>query len=173
MRHSPTVAQRLQRGHAEAIGEPFAAILAAPPVSFEVDALLVRRFSSEVASASPHHQLSLACHMGDHTNCSNLEEPRLSDELQPVQNAVEQVLGKHGAAVPIDKLWVGFVAPENIASQENADKIAVQLGREAGATVHGSVAQLGSPAASSGAHTEALKLPGHIIGIVFQSKLVK
>lgn len=96
----------------------------------------------------------------------------LKELTAAVQNAVEQVLGKHGA-VPIDKLWVGFVAPENVASQENADKIAVQLGREAGATVHGSVAQLGSPSASGGAHTEALKLPGHIIGIVFQSKLVK
>ena len=32
-----------------------------------------------------------------------------------VQSAVEQVLGKKGA-VPIDQLWVGFVAPENIAT---------------------------------------------------------
>ena len=27
-----------------------------------------------------------------------------------VQNAVEQTLAKHGA-VPIDKIWIGFVAP--------------------------------------------------------------
>jgi hypothetical protein len=97
----------------------------------------------------------------------------LNELAAAVQSAVEQVLGKHGA-VPIDKLWVGFVAPENIASHENADKIAAQLGREAGITAQGSVAQLGAPAATGGGvHTEALKLPGHIIGLVFQPKLEK
>ena len=96
----------------------------------------------------------------------------LNELAAAVQSAVEQVLGKHGAG-PIDKLWVGFVAPENIASQENANKIATQLGKEAGVSAQGSVAQLGAPAATGGVHTGALKPPGHIIGLVFQPKLEK
>ena len=58
-----------------------------------------------------------------------------------VQNAVEQTLAKHGA-VPIDKLWIGFVAPENLATLENANKIAHTLGREGGVAAQGSVATL-------------------------------
>lgn len=95
----------------------------------------------------------------------------LNELAAAVQSAVEQVLAKHGA-VSIDKLWVGFVAPENIATQENANKIAAEIGREAGVTAQGSVGQL-SAGAQGGAQTEKLKLPGHIIGLVYQSKVAK
>ncbi|HVO98863.1 MAG TPA: hypothetical protein VMT15_12385 [Bryobacteraceae bacterium] len=93
----------------------------------------------------------------------------LNELAVAVQSAVEQVLGKHGA-VPIDKLWVGFVAPENIATQENATKIAAQIGKEAGVTAHASVGQLGAPKAAGAVQTEALRLPGHIIGLVYQPR---
>jgi hypothetical protein len=88
----------------------------------------------------------------------------LNELAVAVQSAVEQVLGKHGA-VPIDKLWVGFVAPDNIASLENANKIASLLGKEAGVVVQGSVGQLGGGAVGA-SHTEAARLPGHIIGLI-------
>ena len=56
----------------------------------------------------------------------------LNELAVAVQNAVQQVLGKHGA-VPIEKLWVGFVASETIANpQEVAGKLATTLGREGG-----------------------------------------
>jgi hypothetical protein len=97
----------------------------------------------------------------------------LNELAVAVQSAVEQVLGKHGA-VPIEKLWVGFVAPDAIATQENAGKIATLLGKEAGVNVQVSMGQLGAPAgAAGGVHAEALKLPGHIIGLVYQPHLQK
>jgi hypothetical protein len=64
----------------------------------------------------------------------------LSELAVAVQSAVEQVLGKHGA-VPIEKLWVGFVAPDNIANAENAGKLAARLGKEGGVQAQASVAQ--------------------------------
>jgi hypothetical protein len=78
-------------------------------------------------------------------------------ELQvAVQNAVEQALGKKGA-VPIDKLWVGFVAPDNIATQELANEVAVKLGGP------GTVGSVGSITPAAGARTEAL-VKVHILG---------
>ena len=76
-----------------------------------------------------------------------------------VQSAVEQILGKKGA-VPIDKLWVGFVAPDNIATQQLANEIAAKVG---GPGAVGSVATL-APAAGA-AHTEAVKNL-HICGYI-------
>ena len=96
----------------------------------------------------------------------------LNELAVAVQSAVEQVLGKHNA-VGIDKLWVGFVAPDTIATQENANKIAAHIGKEAGVTAVASMGQLGGPAAAGGIHTEALKRPGHIIGLVFQPHVQK
>ena len=84
-----------------------------------------------------------------------------------VQSAVEQALAKHGA-VPIEKLWVGFVAPEALATQDNANKIAAALGKLGGVQGVGTVAQLA--AAPAGTHTEGLTKPGHIIGIVYSPK---
>jgi len=77
-----------------------------------------------------------------------------------VQSAVEQVLGKKGA-VPIDKLWVGFVAPENIATQQLANEVAAKIGGP------GAVGSIGALASATGAtaHPEALpKL--HICGYI-------
>ena len=75
-----------------------------------------------------------------------------------VQSAVEQILGKKGA-VPIDKLWVGFVAPDNLATQQLANEIATRVG---GPGAVGSVAAL-APAAAGG--TEAVKNI-HILGYI-------
>jgi hypothetical protein len=88
-----------------------------------------------------------------------------------VQNAVQQVLAQHGG-VSVDKLWVGFVAPDNLATQDNASKVAALLGKEAGVQVQGSVAQLSAAATadkSAAAGASALG-PGHIIGLVFSRK---
>jgi hypothetical protein len=79
-----------------------------------------------------------------------------------VQNAVEQVLGKAGA-VPIDRLWVGFVAPENIATQQLADEVASRIG---GPGAIGSIASV-VPAAAGGVQAKAIpKL--HICGYIHQ-----
>ena len=57
---------------------------------------------------------------------SNPKYVPLGDLEVAVQNAVEQALGKKGA-VPIGRLWVGFVAPENIATQQLANEIASKV----------------------------------------------
>ncbi len=98
---------------------------------------------------------------------------QLNELAAAVQSAVEQVLGKHGA-VPIDKIWVGFVAPENIATAEIASKIANTIGREGGVAAQGSIGTLGAQAAAPGVK-EAQKLPhlpGHILGLVYSPKVV-
>jgi hypothetical protein len=87
-----------------------------------------------------------------------------------VQNAVKQVLAQHGA-VDVGHLWVGFVAPDTIATQENALKVAQALGRTeaGGANVQASVAQL-----SAGVGTEKGVIPpkpGHIIGLIYAPKV--
>src|ERR1700726_2501286 len=64
----------------------------------------------------------------------------LNELAVAIQNAVEQVLGKQGG-VPIEKLWVGFVAPDAIANEEVAGKLAARLGKEAGVHAQPSVAQ--------------------------------
>jgi hypothetical protein len=83
-----------------------------------------------------------------------------------VQDAVKRVLAQHGA-VPIDQLWVGFVAPDKIANQENANKLAAFIGKEAGVQAQGSIAQV--TAGPQQAQAPAAR-PGHIIGLVFSSK---
>jgi hypothetical protein len=92
----------------------------------------------------------------------------VSELTAAVQSAVQQVLGKQGA-VPIDQLWVGFVAPENIASQANANAIAAALGREGRVKAQGSVAQVVESApAAGGVQTEAAIRPPRIIGIILK-----
>jgi hypothetical protein len=93
----------------------------------------------------------------------------LNELAVAVENAVQQVLGKHGA-VPIDKLWFGFVAPENLANLDAASKVATQLGKEAGVRVQASVAEI-APAAQQS--TVELVKPGHIIGLVYAPRLPK
>jgi hypothetical protein len=76
-----------------------------------------------------------------------------------VQSAVEQVLGKKGA-VPIGQLWVGFVAPENIATQQLANEVAAKVGGP------GAVGSVGSAvSAAGGVRTEAL-VNLHICGYI-------
>jgi|SRR5581483_6688260 len=104
----------------------------------------------------------------------------LNELAVAVQNAVQQTLAKHGA-VSIDKLWVGFVAPENLATQENAAALAKEIGREAGVSAQPSVAQLaavtGGVQAQEKAHAATPPkppgAPGHIIGLVFSPKASK
>ncbi len=110
----------------------------------------------------------------------------LSQLNAAVQSAIEQVLAKHGGG-PVEKLWVGFVAPEQIATLDNATKIASHISKEIGVQGTPSVAQLGgnvAPGASGAAggsgvggghavHTEALQRPGHIIGLVYNPQLLK
>jgi hypothetical protein len=93
-----------------------------------------------------------------------------------VQSAVQQVLAKHGA-VDVGHLWVGFVAPDAIANEANALKVAQEIAREAGGlSVQPSVAQLSAgPAAATGTGGGAPILPpkGHLIGLIYSPKLVK
>jgi hypothetical protein len=94
----------------------------------------------------------------------------LNELAVAVENAVQQALAKHGA-VSIDKLWVGFVAPDAVATQENAALVARELSKEAGVTGQPSVAQISGGAAQQGQRdAHAGTLPGHIIGLVFQPK---
>jgi hypothetical protein len=76
-----------------------------------------------------------------------------------VHSAVEQILGKKGA-VSIDQLWVGFVAPENIATQKMANEIASKIGGPGAVGSVGSVIQQ-----AGGVHTEAL-VNLHICGYI-------
>jgi hypothetical protein len=89
------------------------------------------------------------------------------DELAlAVQNAVQQTLAKHGA-VPINQLWVGFVAPETLATLDSATKVATTLARETGAIgATGSIAQLGAAPGAAGEHLPVK--PGHLIGLIYK-----
>jgi hypothetical protein len=77
-----------------------------------------------------------------------------------VQSAVEQVLGKKGG-LSIDKLWVGFVAPESIATQQLANEVAAKIGGPGAVGSVGSAVQV----AGGGVHTEAL-VNLHICGYI-------
>ena len=93
----------------------------------------------------------------------------LNELAVAVQSAVDQVLAKHGA-VPIDKLWVGFVAPDVLQiNQADATKIASHIAT--GPAAHASVVTL--PVGTTGVLAEAIQKPGHIIGLVYQPKLAK
>ena len=78
-----------------------------------------------------------------------------------VQSAVEQVLGKQGA-VPIDKLWVGFVAPENIATQQLANEVAAKIGGP------GAVGSVGAISAAAGGAKTGVVPNLHICGYIHQ-----
>ena len=95
----------------------------------------------------------------------------LNELAVAVQNAVQQVLGKHGA-VPIEKLWVGFVASENIANpQEVAGKLATTLGREGGVQATASIGEL-EQTAGAAATTAAIPRV-KILGLVFKPPAVQ
>ena len=91
---------------------------------------------------------------------SNPKYVPLGDLEVAVQNAVEQALGKKGA-VPIGQLWVGFVAPENIATQQLANEIASKVG---GPGAIGSIGSVG-PVAAGGQKKEAVTNL-HILGYI-------
>ena len=97
---------------------------------------------------------------------------QLNELAAAVQSAVEQVLGKHGA-VPIDKIWVGFVTPDNLATAEIASKIANTIGREGGVTAQGSVATLSAQVGAADKEAHKLPpLPGHITGLIYSPRVV-
>ena len=87
-----------------------------------------------------------------------------------VQKAVEQALAKHGA-VPVNKLWFGFVAPEKLANREVASEVTAQINKEAGIQAQ---AFVGQEISASSEHTatkpHAVQGPGHIIGLVYAPK---
>lgn len=91
---------------------------------------------------------------------------QLTELAAAVQSAVQQTLAKHGA-VPVDKLWIGFVAPENLATAESAQQVAQVLAKEGGVKAQGSVAQLGGAAAGV---AQAQIPPHRIIGLIFEPK---
>jgi hypothetical protein len=93
----------------------------------------------------------------------------LGELAAAVQSAVEQALSKHGV-VPVDKLWVGFVAPDSIATPESAQKVANVLSKEGGIKADPSVGQLG--ATDVGAAQERA-VPLRIIGLIYDPKLQK
>ena len=86
-----------------------------------------------------------------------------------VQNAVQKVLAQHGA-VDVGHLWVGFVAPEALATQENALKVAQAVSRTeaGGVNVQASVAQLAAGVA--GAEKGVIPPKGHIIGLIYSPR---
>ncbi len=79
-----------------------------------------------------------------------------------VQNAVKQALGKHGG--PIGQIWVGFVAPENVATEEAVGKVAAELSKGASGKVQASVQALESTGAAGAGPT--LVRP-RIIGLIY------
>jgi hypothetical protein len=93
----------------------------------------------------------------------------LNELAVAVQNAVQQTLAKHGA-VPIEKLWVGFVAPEKIATQESAQAVASVLARGGDIAAQGSVGQLGGAAVGA---AQERALPHRIIGLIYEPKSLK
>ncbi len=97
----------------------------------------------------------------------------LHDLAVLVENAVQQIIEKHGGG-PIEKIWVGFVAPDALATNETAAKVATEIGHQTGVAVTPSVATIGIAAPTqAGVQTEALVRPGHIIGLVYQPKVLK
>src|SRR5258708_10722510 len=96
----------------------------------------------------------------------------LNELAVAVQSAVEQVLGKHGA-VPIEKIWVGFVAPDTIANEANAQKVAAVLGKEAGVYVQAAIATAftAPPAAAQHDVRAGIPQPCHLIRPVFPSRV--
>jgi hypothetical protein len=73
-------------------------------------------------------------------------------------------------AVSIEKLWVGFVAPDKIATAESAQQVANVLAKEAGVKGQPSVGQLGGAAVGA---AQAQVTPHRIIGLIYEPKSVR
>jgi len=94
----------------------------------------------------------------------------LSEVETAVQSAVQAVLSKHNIG-DINKLWVGFVAPENIANSV-ANEVAHALGKGATGAVTPSIATAQSAVAGQHA-AEALPHQVKIIGLIYDPRAVK
>ena len=94
----------------------------------------------------------------------------LNELAVAVESAVQQALAKKGFG-PIDHIWVGFVAPDKLATIENAQIAATALAHESGVAVHASSAQVtAAPVAAGAVHTAALPNPQHILGFIYSPK---
>jgi hypothetical protein len=100
-----------------------------------------------------------------------MSSPRipLAELSVAVRNAVEQVLSKHDAA-SVEKLWVGFVAPENLATSESAQKVANALTKEGNITAEASVGQLSATQAGTAQERFQPVVPLRIIGLIYAPK---
>jgi len=87
----------------------------------------------------------------------------LNEVETAVQSAVQNVLSKHNIG-DINKLWIGFVAPENVATSV-ANEVAAALGKGAAGKVTVSVATAEAAAGQEAAH--ALPHPVKIIGLIY------
>jgi hypothetical protein len=83
----------------------------------------------------------------------------LHEVTAAVQDAVKRALEERGLA-DIDQLWIGFVAPDNVATLENADKIAKALGSAAHGTPQ--VGQLTGASAGAAPAARPPRLCGYI-----------
>jgi hypothetical protein len=83
----------------------------------------------------------------------------LNEVTAAVQDAVRRVLAEKGLA-GIDKLWVGFVAPDHLATIENAAAVAKALGSGAHGTPQ--VGQLTGAPAAAGQAVRPPRLCGYI-----------
>lgn len=95
----------------------------------------------------------------------------LQDLAALVENAVQQVIEKHGGG-PIEKIWVGFVAPDILATNAVAAEVARSISQHGGMQGTPAIATL-PQAPHTGVQTEALVHPGHIVGLVYQPRLAK
>jgi len=86
----------------------------------------------------------------------------LKDVPAAVKSSVEQLLERNGVR-GVDKIWVGFVAPDAMRAQ--AEKAAAAIAHEAGGQV--SIAELG---AAGGAHAQAAVGPHRIFGYIHSVK---
>jgi hypothetical protein len=80
-----------------------------------------------------------------------------------VKNSVEQLLERNGVR-GIDKIWVGFVAPDAMLAQ--AEKAAAAIAHEAGGQL--SIAEV--HAAAGGGHAQAVVKPPRIFGYIHSVK---
>jgi hypothetical protein len=89
----------------------------------------------------------------------------LNDLATAVQAAVQKVLNEKGVHYPI---WCGVFPPVELATEANAQKIAAEIGREAGVKVTASVGQVSAAAGAQHALTHP-----RIIGLIFDPHTAK
>jgi len=87
----------------------------------------------------------------------------LNEVTAAVESAVQQVLQQKGLA-GIDRLWIGFIAPDQIATIENAGEVAKALGGGTPSVV---------PLAGGQAGAAPAALPPRLCGYIHALKSVK